>query len=154
MWYIGDIFGVFETKDHAVSFYNYINNQHRNIKFTMDNEKNPDKIPFLDVLVCNKPNLVTSVYRKPTYTGLLTNFFSFTPSKYKNGLIKTLLDRCYKINNTWIGFDKDLENLTKILNKNQLPTKLINKVTKRYLNLKHDKRPLENNTGKKRHNFD
>ena len=108
MWYIGDIFGVFETKDHAASFYNYINNQHRNIKFTMDNEKNPDKIPFLDVLVCNKPNLVTSVYRKPTYTGLLTNFFSFTPSKYKNGLIKTLLDRCYKINNTWIGFDKDL----------------------------------------------
>ena len=112
----------------------------------MDNEKNPDKIPFLDVLVCNKPNLVTSVYRKPTYTGLLTNFFSFTPSKYKNGLIKTLLDRCYKINNTWIGFDKDLENLTKILNKNQLPTKLINKVTKQYLSLKCDKMPFENNT--------
>ena len=104
---------------------------------------------FLDVLVCNKPNLVTSVYRKPTYTGLLTNFFSFTPSKYKNGLIKTLLDRCYKINNTWVGFDKDLENLTKTLNKNQFPTKLINKVTKKYLNLKLDKRPLENNTGKK-----
>ena len=105
--YVDDIFAVFETKDHAASFYNYTNRQHRNIKFTMDNEKNPDKIPFLDVLVCNKPNLVTSVYRKPTYTGLLTNFFSFTPSKYKNGLIKTLLDRCYKINNTWVGFDKD-----------------------------------------------
>ena len=59
------------------------------------------------------------------------------------------MDSCYKINNAWIGFDKDLENLTKILNKNQLPTKLINKVTKRYLNLKLDKRPLENNTGKK-----
>ena len=96
--------------------------------------------------MCNKPNLVTSVYRKPTYTGLLTNFFSFTPSKYKNGLIKTLLDRCYKINNTWVGFDKDLENLTKTLNKNQFPTKLINKVTKKYLNLKLDERPLEDNT--------
>ena len=57
-----------------------------------------------------------------------------------------MLDRCYKINNTWIGFDKDLENLAKILNKNQFPTKLINKVTKKYLNLKLDKRPLENNT--------
>ena len=45
----------------------------------METEKN-GKLPFLDVLVCNKPNLVTSVYRKPTYTGLLTNFFSFTPS--------------------------------------------------------------------------
>ena len=86
--------------------------------------------------MCNKPNLVTSVYRKPTYTGLLTNFLSFTPSTYKNGLI----------NNTWIGFDKDLGILTKILNKNQFPTKLINKVTKEYVNLKLDKRPLVNNT--------
>ena len=60
-----------------------------------------------------------------------------------------MFGRCYKINNTWIGFDKDLENLTKILNKNQFPTKLINKVTKKYLNLKLDKRPLENNTEKK-----
>ena len=56
---------------------------------------------------------------------LLTNFFSFTPSKYKNRLIKTLLDRCYKTNSTCIGFDKDLQNLTKISNKNQFPTKLI-----------------------------
>ena len=39
----------------------------------MKTEEN-GKIPFLDILVCNKPNLVTSVYRNPTYTGLLTIF--------------------------------------------------------------------------------
>ena len=66
--------------------------------------------------------------------------------KYKNGLIKTLLDRSYKINNTWNGFDNDVENLTKILNKNQFPTKLINKITKQYLNLKFDKKSLKNKT--------
>ena len=66
--YVDDIFAVFETKDYAVSFYNYIIRQHRNIKFTMETEKNC-KLPFLDVLVCNKPNLITSVYRKPTYSG-------------------------------------------------------------------------------------
>ena len=32
------------------------------------------------------------------------------------------------------------------MNKNQLPTELMNKVTKKYLNSKLDKRPLENNT--------
>ena len=37
--YVDDIFAVFETKDHAVSFYNYINRQHRNIEFTMKTEK-------------------------------------------------------------------------------------------------------------------
>ena len=41
----------------------------------------------------------------------INNFFSFAPSKYKNGLIKTLLDICYKIKITWKGFDNDLENL-------------------------------------------
>ena len=65
----------------------------------METGKNPGKLPFLDVLVRNKPNIVTCVYRKPTYTGLLATLFSFTPSKYKNGLIKTLLERCYKIKN-------------------------------------------------------
>ena len=66
----------------------------------METDKKKGKHPFLDILVCNKPNLVTSVYRKSTYTCLLKIFFSFTPSKYKIGLVKTLLDRCYKINNT------------------------------------------------------
>ena len=57
-----------------------------------------------------------------------------------------MLDRFYKINNIWKGFHNDLENLTKILNKNQLPTKHINKVTKQYLNLKFDKKLFENKT--------
>ena len=119
--YVDDIFVVFETEDHAVSFSNYINRQHRNIKLSLETKK-PGKLPFLDVLVYKKSNLVLSIFRKQTYTGFLIIFFRFTPSKYKSGLIKTLLDRCYKINNTWIGFDNDLENLTKVLSKNKFPT--------------------------------
>ena len=44
------------------------------------------------------------------------------------------------------GFDNNLENLAKTLNKKQFPTKLINKVTKQYLNLKFDKKLFENKT--------
>ena len=75
-------------------------------------QSSPCKLPFVDILVCKKPNLVTSVYRKPAYPGLLPNFFSF-----KIGLVKTLFDRCYKINKRWKGFGNDVENLAKILNK-------------------------------------
>ena len=57
-----------------------------------------------------------------------------------------MFDRCYKITNTWKGFHNDLENLTKTLNKNQVPTKHINKVTKQYLNLKFDKKSFGNKT--------
>ena len=56
------------------------------------------QLPFLDVLLSKqKPSdhrgsIITSVYRKKTYAGLLTNYFSLTPFKYKLGLIKTLID--------------------------------------------------------------
>ena len=33
------------------------------------------------------------------------------------GLIKTLVDRAYKINNTWLGFHEDINNLIDILKK-------------------------------------
>ena len=75
------------------------------IKFTMETEER-GQLPFLDALLSKQSisdrqgSFITSVYRKKTYTGLLTNYFSFTPFKYKLGLIKTFIDRAYKINNT------------------------------------------------------
>ena len=73
--YVGDIFAVFETKDRDVSFYNYVNRQHKNITFTMETGKNPGKLPFLDVLVRNKPNIVASVYKKTNIQRFISNVF-------------------------------------------------------------------------------
>ena len=49
------------------------------------------------------------------------------------GLIKTLVDRAYKINNTWLGFHEDINNLTDILKKNFFPAHLIEKIINRYI---------------------
>ena len=70
---------------------------------------------------------------KKTYTGLLTNNFSFTPFKCKLGLIKTLIDRAYKINNTTQGFHNDIKDLSEILKRNMFPEWLIGKSVKGYL---------------------
>ena len=88
------------------------------------------ELPFLDVLIDNNCSHapITSVYRKKTFTGLLTNYFSFTSYFYKLGLIRTLVDRAYKINSTWVGFHKDIKYLTQILKKNLFPTHLIERV--------------------------
>ena len=59
--------------------------------------------------------LKLSVYRKKTFTGLLTNFFSFISFSYKVGLIRTLVDRAYKINNSLLSFNNDVKKLTHIL---------------------------------------
>ena len=54
------------------------------------------KLPFLDALVDNDSNsFLTRVYRKKTFTVLLTNYFSLTPYSYKVGLIRTIGDRAY-----------------------------------------------------------
>ena len=50
---------------------------------------------------------MNSVYRKKTFSGLLTNFFSFTSLSYELGLIRKLLDRAYKLKNTLLGFNKE-----------------------------------------------
>ena len=88
------------------------------------------ELPFLDALLSkqstsdNQCSCVTSVFRKKTYTGLQTNYFliSFTPFKYKLGLIKTLTDRAYKISNTTQGFQNDIKNLSVILKRNLFPS--------------------------------
>ena len=51
------------------------------------------KLPFLDVLLDNSSNqgIITSVFHKKTYTGLLTNYYVFAPFSYKLGLVRTLV---------------------------------------------------------------
>ena len=62
-------------------------------------------IPFLDVLIDNRNNILnTTTYHKMTYSGLLLNFDSFTSRFYKISLTKCLIDRAYKINNNGLVF--------------------------------------------------
>ena len=124
--YVDDTFCLFNNEKDALEFFQYINDKHPNIRLTMETEVN-NKLTFLDVLLDNSNplSLVTSVLRKSTYTGLLTNIFSFTPFPYKLGLILTLVDRTFKINNTWIGFHNNTKELTNVLGKNQFPSSLV-----------------------------
>ena len=75
------------------------------------------QLPFFDVLNTRSDRLIASVYRKSTFTGLLRNYNSFVPFTCKKGLIKTLIERTFRMNNTWVGFHLDLEKLKVILQK-------------------------------------
>jgi len=131
------LFAVLETVNMPISFLNTSTCAILTSSSQWKQEKG--QLPFLDVVLSkqstsdNQCSCVTSVFRKKTYTGLLTNFFSFTPFKYKLGLIKTLIDRAYKINNTTQGFQNDIKNLSVILKCNLFPSWLIDKSVKGYL---------------------
>ena len=144
--YVDDIFCLFENEIDVEAFLLFLNKQHKNIKFTIEKEKEK-KLPFLDVLTRHNGNkFETSMYRKNTFTGLLMNFHSFTPSSYKKGLIKTLVDRVFRINSSWIGFDKDIKTLEKILQKNEYLPRQINKIVMNYLNSKFEKSEKDQGT--------
>ena len=90
--YVDNTFALFHTEQDALSFFSHINTQHPNIMFTMKREEN-HKLPFLDVLLDKQSNqsIITSVFHKKTYTGLLTNYYNFVPFSYKLGSVRTLI---------------------------------------------------------------
>ena len=119
------------------AFFSCLNSRHPNIKLTMETKVNK-VISFLDVLIDNRNNILnTSTYHKLTYSGLLVNFNSFSSRFYKIGLIKCVIDRAYKINNTWASFHNEVTKSKETLKRNSFPPFLIEKITKLYLNKVH-----------------
>ena len=106
-------------------------------------EKETNKVlAFLVICINSKDlsSLLTLVHRKGTFTGLLTNFFGITSFSYKIGLVRTLVDRAYKIYNSLAEFIDDVKKLYYIFKKNKYPECLLNKVVKSYF----DKVPNSN----------
>ena len=65
------------------------------MSFSFAEEKN-GKIPFLDVQISRgNGKIVTTVYHKPTFSGIYTHFESFLPSTQKFGMLYTLVHRCF-----------------------------------------------------------
>ena len=95
--YVDGTFLLFRSKHHIEKFRNYLNRQHKNIKFTSETE-NENSISFLDIKITRVNNkFMTSVYRKPTFSGVFTNFGSFIPKSSKYNLLFTLLHRVFKL---------------------------------------------------------
>ena len=64
-------------------FFENMNQRNNNIKFTKEIES--DSTLPLDILITRNDDghLYTSVYRKPTFTGLYLRWDSFVPKEYK-----------------------------------------------------------------------
>ena len=125
--YIDDIFVMFKSEDHIKLFADFMNTCHSSIKFTFEKENN-NAMPFLDFEFSrNGSEIVSSVYRKPTYTGLYTHFESLIPHNYKRGLILTLLHRVFNTCSNMKIIVKEIDKLKNILCKNGYPLSLIDR---------------------------
>ena len=73
--------------------------------------------------------------KKKTFTGLHTNYFKFTSFNYKVGLVRTLVDRVYKINSSW-GVFAITSGSYPHFGKSLLPLSVINNIVNLYLSKK------------------
>ena len=125
--YVDDIFVLFRSPDHVVHFQNYMNSKHASMSFTSECE-NDGVMPFLDITISKENGaFTTSVYHKPTFTGLYTHADSCIPYSYKMGLILTLIHRYYMICSTYSSLHIELGYLKIVLLKNRYPLHLIDK---------------------------
>ena len=75
-------------------------------------ETNIGKMSFLDVEISRENGtFVTTVYRKPTFTGVYTHFESFLLSTHKFGVLYTLVYRCFTLCSDWSKFSRELVTL-------------------------------------------
>ena len=123
--YVDDTFLIFNSPTHINLFLDYLNSRHPNIEFTCDNE-NDSMIPFLDMNIKRKDKkFSTSIYRKPTFTGLLSKFTSFTPILYKKNLVSTLTFRAFALCSNYFNIDKDIQFIKVLLQKMAIPSHLL-----------------------------
>ena len=100
-------------------------------------------MPLLDVLITRTSNgFKTSVYDKPTFSGVYSNFNSFISEEYKVGLIFTFLFRTFSIVSVFSGFFSEACHLKEISKKDAFPIKLINSCIKNFLNKKLTEKPV------------
>ena len=131
--YVDDTFLIFEKEEHITPFYNYLNAQHENIRFTMEKESNRS-IPFLDLLIQkNGFRIDISIYRKPTFTGLGVNFLSACYEKYKTNTIMTLVHRAYSLSSDYLTFHKEINFLHSFFKSNGFSSNIFYSYVRRFL---------------------
>ena len=113
-------------------FREYLNSKHANISFTSEIEIE-GRLPFLDMLVDRNGGITTSVYRKPTFTGIYTHANSFLPSIYKFGLLSTILFRYFSLCSTFSLFHKEIVEFKSIFLKNGYSLKIIDNCLQKFL---------------------
>ena len=110
------------------------------IQFNLTSELNCEKkengtLPFLDVLVqrTTDGSLCTSIYRKPTFSGLYLRWDSFVPKTFKKGLVNGLLCRAWRLCSNYTLFHSEVLCIRETLKSNGYPVTFLDSCIKKFL---------------------
>lgn len=123
--FLDDVFILWPKSKHELNCFNILlNNLHKDLKFTMEN--NIEKLPFLDVLVKLKGDQIeTDIYYKPTDSKQYLLFNSCHPKHTKQNIPFSLARRLCTIISNRDVLHLRLNELNKFLASLKYPQKLI-----------------------------
>ena len=86
------------------------------------------------IKICRENNKLTiSVYRKPTFSGVFTNFKSSIPTVQKFDLLYTLLHCCFNITTSYEKFHNEINALKQFFKLNGYHIQFIDRCIKQFL---------------------
>ena len=140
--YVDDTLATMKDVPAAEAFLKTLNNCHPSINFTMELASD-NKLPFIGMEILKKGHkLETSVYRKPTNTGLLLHHQSHVDKRYKELLIKTMVNRAFHLSSTWECFMTECDRLKLMFKNLKYPESLINSTISHFVTSMMTKDPL------------
>ena len=109
-----DIFAIFDKNISYDKFFDHINNQHPQIKFTVEKSIN-NSLAFLDTEIkLNGDEFESTVFRKQTNTNVLLNVDAICPVSWKKGLVLGALNRASIIGSGKVNLLSEIDKLTTI----------------------------------------
>lgn len=127
--YVDDLFGIIKKKD-VENTQQILNSYNRQIKLTMEDEKD-NKLAYLDALIIRHGNLLrTDWYQKSTSSGRLINFHSKHPRRTIINTATNFIKRVLTISDK--EFHKtNRDKIRKILTMNDFPKRTIEDLLRR-----------------------
>ena len=124
--YVDDILAVFPKGTTYHPFFQRLNKQHKNLKFTV--EESEGSFPFLNVeMVINGETVDTWIFRKKTHTGVMLNFSAIVPNSWKLGLIRGFINTAKMVCSTEDLFNQEILKLRDLFSANGYPKAFLTK---------------------------
>lgn len=127
--YVDDVLACFVGTDRQLqTFLNFINNLHRNIKFTLEIEKDKT-INFLDLTITTKNNKHDfAIYHKPSHTDITIHNKSSHPYLHKMSAYNSFVHRLVNIPLSEDNYFKELNIIKQLAVNNGYPPNLIDQL--------------------------
>ena len=96
-------------------------------------------MPILDIDIYRSNSIfTTSVYRKPSFIGLLTYFHSFISLSYKRNLVFDLSHRIFNLCFSYKSFHAQIETTKKLFKLNCYPTHMFDRIIHCFFDMKFE----------------